>query len=195
MHKSFKVLVVMVLALLSSACATLPPKNPDNVCDIFDEHEGWYEAATQVREDWGAPVHITMAILYQESAFRHDAVPPMDYFLGFIPIGRMSDAYGYPQAKDDVWSEYLAETDRWFAARDEFDDAIDFVGWYMHRSSLRNKVSKWDAYAQYLNYHEGHGGYARKTYLQKPWLQKVARKVEARAKRYSEQFWVCKAGF
>jgi len=52
-------------------------------------------------------------------------------------------------------------------------------------------ISKWDAYNQYLAYHEGHGGYKRRTYLKKPWLVKVARKVEARAKRYRAQLARC----
>lgn len=183
---------VVGLITLVSACATLPPANSDNLCHIFEERGDWYEAAVETRERWGVPVHIPMAIMYQESRFVADAQPPMEYFLWIIPIGRASDAYGYPQAKDAVWGEYLDSTGAWFANRDEFEDAIDFIGWYMDRSSRINKVSKWDAYNQYLNYHEGHGGFRRGSYKSKAWLQNVARKVESRAKRYSEQYWGCK---
>ena len=62
-----------------------------------------------------------------------------------------------------------------------FDDSIDFIGWYTHGSQKRLKVSKWDAYGQYLAYHEGRGGYERKTYQGKPWLKNVASKVKRRA--------------
>ncbi len=170
----------------------MPPAEPDNLCAIFEEKQDWYEAALETRERWGAPVHIPMAIMYQESSFRYDAAPPMEYVLWIIPVGRASNAYGFSQAKTPVWEEYQEETGNHFADRDDFEDAIDFVGWYMNRSAKMNKVSKWDAYAQYLNYHEGQGGYRRGTYQSKTWLKQVARKVEARAKRYSEQYWGCK---
>ncbi|KZY88081.1 hypothetical protein A3742_26555 [Oleiphilus sp. HI0071] len=130
--------------------------------------------------------------MYQESRFKYDAQPPMEYFLWIIPIGRASDAYGYSQAKTPVWGEYQDDAGGMFAERDDFEDAIDFVGWYMNRTAKINKVSKWDAYAQYLNYHEGQGGYRRGSYKSKPWLTQVARKVEARSKRYGEQYWGCK---
>ncbi|KZX71247.1 hypothetical protein A3715_12985 [Oleiphilus sp. HI0009] len=186
-------LIITLLALTQLVgCATAPPKNPDNLCDIFYEKSDWYEAAIETRERWGAPVHIPMAIMYQESRFKYDAQPPMEYFLWIIPIGRASDAYGYSQAKTPVWGEYQDDAGGWFAERDDFEDAIDFVGWYMNRTNKMNKVSKWDAYAQYLNYHEGQGGYRRGSYKSKPWLMGVARKVEARAKKYSEQYWGCK---
>ncbi len=179
-----------ILAL--NGCATSLPRNPDNLCLIFKEKQDWYEAAVETREKWGAPVHIPMAIMRQESAFRSDAAPPMEYFLWIIPIGRASDAYGYSQAKGPAWEEYVEETGNWFADRDDFADAIDFIGWYMDKTHRINKVSKWDAYHQYLNYHEGRGGYKRKSYQKKPWLLKVARKVDRQATTYSKQYWGCK---
>jgi hypothetical protein len=42
-----------------------------------------------------------------------------------------------------------------------------------------------------LAYHEGHGGYNRATYLQKPWLMAVARKVQSRADTYQVQLVHC----
>ncbi len=190
-HRFIRPVLLSGVVLLSS-CASLPPQSPDNLCHIFEEKYDWYEAAIDAKERWGVPVHIPMAIMHQESSFRHDAAPPMQYFLWFIPVGRASDAYGYPQAKDAVWAEYQQQSGNTFADRDDFEDAIDFIAWYMDRTARVNKVSKWDAYAQYLNYHEGQGGYRRGSYERKPWLKSVARKVATRAKRYSEQFWACK---
>ena len=63
-----------------------------------------------------------MAMMYQESSFRHDARPPMDYFL-FIPLGRRSSAYGYAQVKDETWDDYKRETGHSWADRDDFGDA------------------------------------------------------------------------
>ncbi|PIE42917.1 MAG: hypothetical protein CSA50_07775 [Gammaproteobacteria bacterium] len=185
-------LLVLVLCLFIGGCASSPPENPGNICAIFKQHRHWYKAAIATRDKWGAPVHIPMAIMKQESSFRHDAAPPMRFFLWIIPIGRVSDAYGYSQAREVAWEEYVNETGNWFADRDDFSDAMDFIGWYIDKTHRINKISKWDAYSQYLNYHEGRAGYRRKSYRTKPWLLKVARKVDRQAKAYSKQFWGCK---
>jgi hypothetical protein len=132
-----------------------------------------------------------MAIMYQESAFKRKARPAMNYFLWFIPTGRDSDAYGYSQALKSTWAEYQSEAGSVFSGRDNFASAYDFIQWYMHKTYTRNRVSKWDAYAQYLNYHEGQGGYSRGTYKNKAWLLNVAKRVEQRSKKYSAQLLLC----
>ena len=60
-----------------------------------------------MQKKWGAPVPVPIAMMYQESSFKHDALPPRYYFLGFIPWGRVSSAYGYAQAKDETWADYV----------------------------------------------------------------------------------------
>ena len=177
--------------LLLSACSTTPPANPENICEIFREKPSWHEAALDAKEKWGVPVHVPMAMMYQEYTFRHDAQPPKDYLLGIIPWGRVSSAYGYAQAKDEVWSDYRKETNRWSPDRDDFSDALDFMGWYMSKAQKVNGVSKWDAYAQYLNYHEGWTGYRNGTHQSKKWLLNTAQKVKDRASRYSAQYAAC----
>ena len=67
------------------------------------------------------------------------------------------------------------------------------MGWYTSKTQKVNGVSKWDAYNQYLNYHEGWGGFRRGSHLQKAWLLPVARKVDDRSRRYSMQYKGCKA--
>ena len=81
-------LVTAMLLLTLGGCATSPPKDPENLCAIYKENRDWYEAAVDTREKWGVPVHVPLAMMYQESSFKHNAAPPMEYFLGFIPIGR-----------------------------------------------------------------------------------------------------------
>ena len=186
-------LMSLVLCFVLSSCTTSPPQNPENLCKIFEEHRDWYFAAKDARSRWGVPIHVPMSMMYQESSFKADALPPKDYLLGFIPWGRVSSAYGYSQAKTPTWDDYIRETDNSGADRDDFDDAIDFMGWFIYKTHKINKVSKWNAYGQYLNYHEGWGGYRRKTYNKKAWLVKVARKVDRRAKRYSQQLKGCEA--
>jgi hypothetical protein len=178
-----------LLTLLS--CSTTPPKNLNNSCDIFFEKDGWYDDTNDSFKKWGVPIHVQLAIIHQESRFKYDAQTDMEYFLWIIPIGRKSNAYGYAQVKDETWDWYIEQTGNSGADRDDFDDAVDFIGWYGNYTYKKLKVSKWDAYSQYLAYHEGHGGYQRKSYLKKPWLIKVAQKVKARASRYHTQLTKC----
>jgi hypothetical protein len=191
-QSSPRYLLVLILGFSLTACATSPPKQPDNLCAIFKEHRGWYDAAIDTQEKWGVPVHVPFAMMYQESAFKHNAAPPMEYFLGFIPTGRASDAYGYAQAKTMTWDDYVRETGNSWSSRSDFDDAMDFMGWFIYKTHKINGVSKWDANKQYLNYHEGWGGYKRGSYWAKPWLVKVAKKVGNRSYRYAQQYKQCK---
>ena len=187
-----KNLLILFLAVSLSGCATPPPKNINNVCEIFKERDDWWDAAVDMNDKWGTPIHVVMAMMYQESSFKHNAAPPMEYFLWIIPIGRASDAYGYAQAKTMTWSDYVRETGNNWSSRDDFDDAMDFMGWFIYKTHKINGISKWDANRQYLNYHEGWGGYKRRSYKKKAWLVKVARKVDSRARRYASQYKSCK---
>lgn len=183
---------MFLVTLLCVACSTTPPKNKNDLCKIFEEKDDWYDAAVDMRDKWGVPIHVPMAMMYQESSFRDDARPPRDYiFFGLIPWGRVSSAYGYSQAKTPTWADYIRETGNSGADRDDFEDALDFMGWFISKTYKINGISKWDAYAQYLNYHEGWGGYKRKTYLKKPWLIEVSKKVKARSLRYAKQLKSC----
>jgi hypothetical protein len=49
-----------------------------------------------------------------------------------------------------------------------------------------------DARNQYLAYHEGHSGYARGSYNAKPWLLRVASRVDERAEMYERQLVGCR---
>lgn len=182
----------LVVLLLLSGCATTPPANLNDSCAIFREKSDWYEAADDAYRKWGVPVHVQLAIIWQESRFRATAKAPEDTLLGFIPWGRKSSAYGYAQVKDETWDWYRRSTGNSGADRDDFEDVTDFIGWYCNYTHKTLGISKWDAYNQYLAYHEGHGGYARKTYRRKAWLIAVAHKVERRAARYRAQLARCK---
>jgi hypothetical protein len=174
-----------------AACSNTPPKNIDNSCAIFEDKDDWYADAKHSFERWGMPIHVQLVIIHQESRFKHDAETEMQYFLWIIPVGRKSSVYGYAQVKDDTWDWYARSTRNWGADRDDFADAVDFIGWYGKKSYEKLKISKWDAYNQYLAYHEGHGGYQRKTYNSKLWLINVANKVDQRAKSYRAQLASC----
>ena len=194
--KSVKLAGLIVLALILSGCGSTPSKsaNINDICSIFSNNPKWYKAAKQSAQKWGAPIYLPMAIMYQESRFKAKARPPKRYALGFIPRGRASDAYGYAQALKSTWSEYEATTGN-SGKRNNFADAYDFVQWYMDVTFKRNNVSKWDANAHYLNYHEGQGGYSRGTHKSKQWLLNVAAKVNQRSVVYAKQLARCEPTF
>jgi hypothetical protein len=181
-----------LLAFLLAGCSTSPPKTVENACTIFEEKDDWYDATRAAERKWGTPIQVQLAIIRQESSFRHDAKPPRDTLLGIPMWWRVSDAYGYAQVKDDTWDWYVDKTGNWFADRDDFEDATDFIGWYTDVSQRTLGISKWDAYNQYLAYHEGHGGWKRKTHNGKPWLKNVARKVDSYARTYGTQLKRCR---
>jgi hypothetical protein len=185
-------LVFITCLLLLTACTASQPKNTENICEIFREKDDWYEYTKDTQEKWGVPIQIQMAIMHQESRFVADAQPPRPYLLGFIPWFRRSSAYGYPQAQDGTWDWYIKDTGVWGADRDDFEDASDFIGWYCTVSSKKLGISKWDTASQYLAYHEGHGGFKKKSYLKKPWLIRTSQKVNRRASTFAKQLASCK---
>ena len=193
-HLLKRLALVLIAALSLSACATTPPSNPDDLCDIFYEKDGWYEQAKRTEQRWGAPIHVKMAIMRHESAFRHDAKPPRYYFLGFIPWGYISSAKGYPQALDGTWERYRRENGKHRASRRDFYDSLDFIGWYLHTSKSQIGLSLSDAYSHYLAYHEGQTGFKRGSWKAKPSVQRYAQRVAATATRYRQQLDQCRDG-
>lgn len=184
-------LLVISLVLLS-ACATNPPKNTQNICQIFREKDDWYQASLAAARRWGVPIAVQMSIMFQESSFVHDAEPPRPTLLGFIPWFRSSSAYGYPQAQDGTWSDYQTETGNRWAEREDFADSCDFVAWYCAISNKKLGIPFNDAKNLYLAYHEGHNGYRRQHFKNKRWLLNVAQKVDQRAWQYDAQLSNCR---
>ncbi|MFT6407267.1 MAG: hypothetical protein ACJAQ6_000678 [Arenicella sp.] len=191
--KSFVFFPVLLICMLLVGCASTTLTNKEDVCAIFNDKPHWYRAAKRSTERWGGPIHVPMAIIYQESTFSADARPKMQYFLGIVPTGRASNAYGYAQALKGTWGEYEAAVGSSSPDRDNFEDAVDFVLWYMNVTYKRNGVSKWDANDHYLNYHEGQGGYSKGSHLSKKWLLDTAKRVDARAKKFASQLNQCRA--
>lgn len=185
---------VLAVILAAGSCASTPsgpPRAQDDICRIFDERPRWREAIEASEARWGAPAAVQMAIIWRESSFRGDARPPKTYFLGMIPTGRVSSAYGYSQAIDGTWDWYRRETGNRRAYRGDFEDAADFVGWYMAKTLSLNGLPMSDAYNQYLAYHEGHTGFRRASWRKKPWLKEAAGKVRRQAALYDGQLRRC----
>ncbi|MCF8484138.1 MAG: lytic transglycosylase [Rhodobacteraceae bacterium] len=190
-----RLLRASILFLVLASCGGgnfSAPRDLENACAIVRERPQYYRAMQAAERKWGIPVYVQMATIHQESKFVGNARTPHRFALGVIPMGRQSSAYGYSQALDGTWEEYQREQRRGSAKRDRIQDATDFMGWYMDQSSARLGISKADARAQYLAYHEGRTGYSKQSYLGKPWLMDVSAKVQARSQTYAQQLQSCR---
>lgn len=185
-------MLLMFLASCGGGGSYSAPRQLDDACAIIRERPQYLRAMEKTERRWGIPVHVQMATIYQESKFIGNARTPYTYTLGVIPMGRQSTAYGYSQALNGTWEEYQASAGGRRSKRDDIGDATDFMGWYMDESSRRLGISKTDAEAQYLAYHEGRTGYANQSYLGKPWLVEVAARVQSRSEKYAEQLAYCR---
>ena len=75
------------------------------------------------------------------------------------------------------------------------EDALDFVGWYNHKTWKELGISRSDARNLYLAYHEGRGGYRRGTWKNKQGVRNTAEKVTQTASRYESQLGRCESRF
>jgi hypothetical protein len=180
-----------LIVLFLTGCAATPPRQQDNLCKIFEQHEKWYDYAHQSEERWGTPIAVQMAFVQQESSFRARARPERRRIFGFIPGPRPSSAKGYAQAQDPAWNDYQKATGRRFARRTDMEDALDFIGWYNDVSQRRLGLSKSDAFHLYLAYHDGHTGFQRGGWRSNSQLQAIARRVQQRARDYGRQLPAC----
>ncbi len=179
----FIVLASMILAACSSQqkhSGTDRKPNSYQICQIFKQYPHWKDAAKKAERKWGTPVPTLMAFIRQESGFNPHA----------RPSGR-SDVYGFPQALDSTWRAYQKATGNYRVKPNQFSAAVDFIGWYNSQSKKRNKISLKDTYHLYLAYHEGHGGFERRSFRHKSWLKDVAHKVSAYAQSYKSQYKRC----
>lgn len=185
------VLPLLAAGVVLAGCSSAPPRQPDDLCAVFEERPGWYHDARDAERTWGVPVHVSMAFVHRESSYVSDARPPRGRLLWVIPWRRPSSAYGYAQATNEAWTDYRRDTRSLLADRDDFDDAVDFIGWYNDRSARQLGIARDDAYRLYLAYHEGPTGYRRGSWRNKPTVLGYARKVSDKAARYRSQLARC----
>ena len=188
--KYFKIFTTLLLGLILQSCMATPPQNPDNICLIFEEKKSWYKAVMRSEKRWKIPPYVLMSFVYQESSFQSDAKPERTKLLWVIPWKRKSTAVGYSQALNMTWEDYKEETGNTRANRKNFKDSADFIGWYASKGYYHG-FDRLDARSLYLAYHEGYGGFKKKSYRKKPWLIKVADRVQTRSTKYQQQYWGC----
>ena len=180
---------IILIFILLTGCSSIPV-NTSNSCSIFDEKYLWYKHTKKVEQKWGTPIHVQLAIIKMESDFDWLAKPPRQKIFKLIPFKRPSSSFGYSQAVKGTWEQYKAETGNKLALRVRFKDSVDFIGWYTNKTETILKVSKKDAFKQYLAYHEGWGNY--KHYKKNKKVIRLAKKVEKQSNIYKKQLSKCK---
>ena len=171
-----------------SACSSIP-KNTSNSCSIFNERYLWYKHAKKTEQKWGTPIYIQLAIIKMESDFDWLAKPKRKKIFKVIPYTRPSSSFGYSQAVKGTWEQYKKETGNKLATRARFKDSVDFIGWYTNKTETILKISKKDAFRQYLAYHEGWGNF--KYYKKNKKVIGLAKKVEKQSNIYKKQLLKC----
>lgn len=191
-------LISALAALVITACASIPtPSNTQiaDACALLKDNRQWHEALRDTARNWGAPMGLQLAIIKQESSFKHDARPPRGerQWFGLVEGDYISSAHGYSQALDSTWEMYKAATGKWGASRNSFRDSSDFIGWYVSSTGKRTGLGQYDYKAHYLAYHEGAGGYLKGTWKTKRWLIETASRVASQAAQYEQQIARCEA--
>ena len=184
----FKNIFFSMIIILISACSSIP-KNTSNSCSIFNERYLWYKHAKKTEKKWGTPIYVQLAIIKMESDFDWLAKPQRQKLFKVIPFKRPSSSFGYSQAVKGTWEQYKNETGNKLATRARFKDSVDFIGWYTDKTESLLKISKKDAFRQYLAYHEGWGGY--KNYKNNQKIIALAKKVEKQSEKYKSQMKKC----
>ena len=183
----YKFYFFTILFLLVS-CSSIP-KNTNNSCSIFEERYLWYKYSKATYIKWGVPIHIQLAFIKKESDFNWLAKPPRRKLFKVIPFKRPSSSFGYSQAVKGTWEQYKRETDNPLATRARFKDSVDFIGWYVNKTSRLLKISKKNAYKQYLAYYKGWGDY--KNYKNDKKAIIYAKSVKELSAKYRKQLILC----
>ena len=187
--KILKINFLLIFVFLISACSSIPSNTSDS-CSIFNERYLWYKHAKKSEQKWGTPIYLQLAIIKMESGFDWLAKPPRQKLFKIVPYKRPSSSFGYSQAVKGTWRQYKTETGNKIATRTRFKDSVDFIGWYTSKTEKILKVSKQDAFKQYIAYHEGWGNY--KNYKNNKKVINLAKRVEKQASIYKKQLTDCK---
>ncbi len=178
----------LIFFLILISCSSIP-KNTADGCSIFSERYLWYKHAKKTEQKWGTPIYIQLAIIKMESDFDWLAKPERKKIFKVIPFKRPSSSFGYSQAVKKTWKQYKKETNNPLATRARFKDSVDFIGWYTNKTEKLLKISKKDAFRQYIAYHEGWGNY--KNYKKKQKVILLAKKVQTQSNKYKSQLHKC----
>ena len=186
-------IALSIILIFVFACTSMKLTNTADSCILFDEKKNWYKATKKSYDRWNAPIALQLAIINQESSFQQFAKPKRKKLFGIIPGSRPSSAFGYAQVIDPTWNWYKLKNGKNNASRANFIDVTDFIGWYSNQTTKILGIPQNDFFNQYLAYHEGHGGWKKKSFSTKKWLIDVAKNVESTGNKYNNQLKQCES--
>ena len=189
LKKTFLIFFLSICMFITSCVGV--PKNQEDACSILKQKKSWRSALKKTQRKWGVSAGMQLAFIKTESNFRSTARTERKYFLGLIPSGRISSAYGYSQALDGTWNEYKKRTGNRYHRRSNFAHSTNFIGWYVDKSNKLLGISRNNAYLQYLAYHQGQAGFKTGAYKTKSGLKKVAKKTANNKKIFDRQLKKC----
>ena len=189
--KSVGLFSLFLITALILGCVNIP-KHQDNACLILKQNRNWVKSLKKTEKKWGVTAGMQLAFIKTESNFRATARTPRKYFLGIIPNGRISSAYGYSQALDGTWKQYQKSTGNRYHRRSNFYHSTNFIGWYVDRTKNKLGIKKNNAYLNYLAYHQGHAGFKTGAYKNKKGLLAVAQKTARNKKIFDSQLKNCR---
>ena len=186
-------IAISIVFIFVVACTSMKLTNTADSCILFDEKKNWYKATKKSYDKWNVPIALQLAIINQESSFKQFAKPKRKKLFGIIPGSRPSSAFGYAQVTDPTWNWYKLKNGKNNASRANFIDVTDFIGWYSNQTTKMLGIPQNDFFNQYLAYHEGHGGWKKKSFRTKKWLINVAKNVESTGNKYNNQLKQCES--
>lgn len=157
----------------------VPSNTHNNICAVLRSNPDWYLDAQRSAQRWGTPVAVQFAFVKQESSFNPHASPST------------TTAYGYSQALNGTWDDYVKSTGNYTGHRSNMKDSLDFIGWYNRNSFQRIGLKGNQVRDLYLAYHEGITGYSQGSHRKKQWLLDVATRVHNQAVQYDKQLRSC----
>lgn len=155
------------------------------VCEILTQNLGWSEPLKVAKNKYNLPPAYAMALMYKESTFKAEAK------------SKGSTAYGYAQAIDGTWKHFQKDV-KPNAKRNNFNDSVQFIGWYTAQLAKSLKLKMTDSYNLYMAYMLGATGFKRYkagTFKNKAKIvedKKLAQKVKDFTKQYKSQLKNCR---
>ncbi len=192
-NSSMRLSFFFILLILSScSMRSSIPLDQKNACNIIKTKKSWVRALDRTSNKWNVSSGMQLAFILTESNFRPRAKTSRKYAFGIFPTGRLSSAFGYAQVIDSTWEWYQQSSGNRFSSRTNFADSVDFIGWYAKQTNLKLGIPYSDVYNQYLAYHQGHRGYSKKLYKNKPALLDAAKTTARNAKIFNRQLKNCR---
>ena len=144
----YSLIVAFITLTITSCSEGAQVDSKMGACEILTQNPSWSKSLKAAQDKYNLPPAYAMALIYQESTFKAEAK------------SKGSTAYGYAQAIDGTWKHFQKDV-KPNAKRNNFDDSVQFVGWYTTQLAKSTKLKMTDSYNLYMAYMLGATGFKR----------------------------------